>query len=220
MGDFFDAVIRFPTVLFSVLLIATVAFWLLVVLSGLGADIFDGDVDVSDGAESAMPAGFAGFMASIGLGGVPVSVPLSLLIAVGWFVSLAANALIDGLAATGPVAAALGVAVLVVALVCGWLVTRVLVAPLRRLFPEENVPTRRDFVGRTCVIRTGRVGRDFGQAEVTAADGSSAIVQVRQTGEDPLRAGSTALIFEYDADGEFFWVMPYDAELDPDRPAI
>lgn len=220
MGEFLDAVFGFPTVLFSVPLIGAVVFWLLVVLSGVGADLFDGDVDVSDGADAATLTGFAGFMASIGLGGVPVSVPLSLLVAIGWFVSLAASALTGDLGVAGPVAVALNVAVVVLALVSGWLVTRVLVGPLRRLFPPDVAPTRRDFVGRTCVIRTGRVGRDFGQAEVSASDGSSAIVQVRQTGDEPLRAGSTALIFEYDADGEFFWVTPYDAELDPDRPAI
>ncbi|HEX4818129.1 MAG TPA: hypothetical protein VFV66_35765 [Nonomuraea sp.] len=64
-----------------------------------------------------------------------------------------------------------------------------------------------------CVIRTGTATRDFGQAEVTAADGSSAVVHVRTTGQDRLARGDKALIFEYDADGEFFWVMPYESEL-------
>ena len=38
--------------------------------------------------------------------------------------------------------------------------------------------------------------------------------------ETALKAGSTALIFDYDADGEFFWVMPYDADLDPHRSTL
>lgn len=219
MSDFLAAAFTFPTLLFSALLIAVAVFWLLVLFSGVGADFLDGDVEVGDGADAAGVTGFAGFMAAIGLGGVPASVPLSLVVAVGWFASLSGKALTGGLALAGPLAVVADVALLVAALLCGWLVTRVLVRPLRRLLPPEDVPTRRDFVGRTCVIRTGRVSRDFGQAEVTAPDGSSAIVQVRQTGDEPLRAGSTALIFEYDADGEFFWVMPYHAELDPDRSA-
>jgi len=57
-------------------------------------------------------------------------------------------------------------------------------------------------------IRTGTVTGEFGQAEVTAQDGSSAIVQVRQTGEHALTHGNRALIFDYDTDGEFFWVAP------------
>ena len=68
--------------------------------------------------------------------------------------------------------------------------------------------SRTAFVGRTCVIRTGTVTDAFGQAEVHAADGSSAIVQVRQTGADTFTAGSTAVIYEYDRDGEFFWIVP------------
>ncbi|MGV2386834.1 MAG UNVERIFIED_CONTAM: hypothetical protein LOD86_16430, partial [Thermobifida fusca] len=67
------------------------------------------------------------------------------------------------------------------------------------------------------VVRTGRVDRDFGQAEVTAADGSTALIQVRQTGEESLTAGSTALIVDYDPEGSFFWVTAYHAELDPHR---
>nr|BFE67179.1 hypothetical protein GCM10020092_004800 [Actinoplanes digitatis] len=48
-------------------------------------------------------------------------------------------------------------------------------------------------------------------------DGSSAIVQVRTPGDDELRAGSIALIFDFDADGEFFWVVPADIATSPDQ---
>jgi hypothetical protein len=73
--------------------------------------------------------------------------------------------------------------------------------------------SRADFVGRTCVIRTGRVTGAFGQAEVHAEDGSSAIVQVRQAGTDDLHAGVVALLYEYDPAGEFFWVIPFDIAM-------
>ena len=72
---------------------------------------------------------------------------------------------------------------------------------------------RADFVGRTCVIRTGRVTRTFGQAEVRAEDGSSAIVQVRQAGEDDLHAGTVAVLYDFDPEGEFFWVVPTDIAM-------
>ena len=101
-----------------------------------------------------------------------------------------------------------GIGVLVGALFLGLLAARVVAVPLRRLYTTGPEASRSDFVGRECVIRTGRVSGDFGQAEVTAADGSSAIVQVRQTGEHVLAAGHRALIFDYDTDGEFFWVAP------------
>jgi hypothetical protein len=115
--------------------------------------------------------------------------------------------------------------------VLAWLGTRLAVLPLRRVFQDQVAASLRDFVGLPCVIRTGRVGPDFGQAEVTAPDGSSAIVQVRQPAMDVpvagtaadgtgLTAGSTALIFDFDPDGRFFWVMPHDAASDlVPRPA-
>jgi membrane protein implicated in regulation of membrane protease activity len=135
--------------------------------------------------------------------GLVAAVAISLFVLLAWFAGL-----------TGTV--------LVAAIIISGLLTRLLMRPLRRMLTEEQVPTRQDFVGRMCVIRTGRVDLAFGQAEVRAADGSAAVIPVRQQRnreeEATLKAGSTALIFDYDADGEFFWVMPYDAELDPHRP--
>ncbi|MET8540440.1 hypothetical protein ABZW03_07265 [Kitasatospora sp. NPDC004799] len=145
----------------------------------------------------------AGVLDALGLGGVPVTVAVSLLVALAWFVSLAGTVLTSGAPARGGVFA--------VALVASWAGTRLLVRPLSRLFPQDRPVTRGDFVGRVCVIRTGRVTADFGQAEVTAEDGSTATVQVRTTEPDPaLTAGRTALIFDYDAEGEHFLVAPFD----------
>ena len=83
--------------------------------------------------------------------------------------------------------------------------------PLRRLLPDRPPPSRLDFVGRCCVVRTGAVGPDFGQAEVTAADGASAIIQVRLAGDAPAGAGWTALIYDYDPERETFWITPVES---------
>ncbi|MER6944527.1 hypothetical protein ABT294_10945 [Nonomuraea sp. NPDC000554] len=139
----------------------------------------------------------------LGLGGVPAGIALSLMIAMAWLLSLVGSRLVSG----PPL-----LAVPLIALVGAWLATRAALRPLRRLFAGERGTTRGDLVGRPCVIRTGEATNDFGQAEVTAPDGSSAVVQVRTTGQDRLTRGETALIFEYDGHGEFFWVMPYESE--------
>ncbi|MGN9837324.1 hypothetical protein ACTMTI_04270 [Nonomuraea sp. H19] len=140
----------------------------------------------------------------LGFGGVPAGIALSLLIAMAWLLCLIGSVVVSG---------GLLVAVPFAAAGAAWLATRGLLVPLRRLFPEGDRHSRGDFVGRQCVIRTGAATPEFGQAEVTAADGSSAVVQVRTTGQDRLSRGDKALIFEYNADGEFFWVMPYESEL-------
>ena len=85
-----------------------------------------------------------------------------------------------------------------------WLVTLMagLGGPLANLFPDEPAPSLHDFVGLTCTIRTGRVDGDFGQAEVAARDGSTAVVQVRQNDGARLELGSTGLLYAYDDTGE------------------
>jgi hypothetical protein len=124
-----------------------------------------------------------------------------------WFGSLAGAELLTSLPAW---------VVLIGALVVAWVIARVAAFGLARLFPAGERHSRSDFVGLTGVIRTGRVTRTFGQAEVHAPDGSSAIVQVRTPGDDELPAGTVALLFDVDPDGDFFWVVPADVALRPD----
>lgn len=201
MGGFFSAALGFPAVLFSFLLIVVVGYWLLVLVGGA-------DVDGPDTGDGGVDGG--GFLGGLGLGGVPLSIALSLLVAFTWFVSLAGTVALNALDLTTGVRIGLSIAVLLAAVLLGLLGTRLVVVPLRRLFPDRKAPSRNDFVGNVCVVRTGRVDHDFGQAEVTSPDGSSAIVQVRQAGADDLRSGSTAVIYDYDPDGEFFWVSPVE----------
>jgi len=205
MGEFLSVAFGYPTALLSASLIVVVLYWVLTAIGAADTDLLD-----SDGAD--------GFLAGLGFGGVPITVALSLLIAFSWFACLAGAVLIGGADLSTPITIALGLVVLVLALLVGLLVTRLLVEPLRHLFPIEPSASRNDFVGKPCVIRTGRVTQDFGQAEVTSPDGSTAVVQVRQAGQDHLTAGSAALIFDYDVDGEFFWVAPIDTALSLNPP--
>ncbi|GAA4413786.1 hypothetical protein ACFQV2_37040 [Actinokineospora soli] len=191
MGGFVDTALRFPVVVLTFALVVVIGFWLLVLFGASDVDAV-GEVD------------------ALGLGGVPATVALSLTIAFAWFGSLVVTVMLEGLDPTLVVVG--GIVGLAIAVVVGLLITRLLLIPLRRVLPDAPAASRHDFVGLVCVVRTGRVDRDFGQAEVTAADGSSAIVQVRQAGDDPLPAGRTAVIYDYDTDGEFFWIAPVDLD--------
>lgn len=205
VNEFVAAAVAFPTVFFSAALVVVVAFWVLVLCRAAAHDMFDSDVE--------LPGGVAG------LGGVPVAVVVSLLVAVAWCTSLAGSVPLRRSGLTGVPYAALACAVLAAAALVAWAVTRRLVGVLAKLFPDEPGPSRQDFVGMTCTVRTGRVDTRIGQAEVTAHDGSTAVVQVRQLGprngketgtvEEPLTPGATGLLYAYDEAGEFFWVTPY-----------
>lgn len=199
MAGFLHAIAAFPAVLFTAALAVVIGFWLLVLLGAVDHDSFDADVDTG----------------ALSLGGVPVSVSASLLITLSWFLSVTGSVLLARTGWPGALLHLLGAVLLFASLFSAWRMTRALVRPLAKLFPDEPGPSLHDFVGLTCTIRTGRVDGDFGQAEVAARDGSTAVVQVRQNDGARLELGSTGLLYAYDDIGEFFWVTPYDEALDP-----
>lgn len=222
VDELLDASFSFPAVIFSVAMIVVIAYWLIVLIGALDIDLLEAHADINTAeVDVDSGAGIAGLLSGIGLGGVPVTVALSLVLAFGWFTSLVGTVVLRGAGFVTAVLVLLWIAIVVAALLVGWFFARLLVLPLRRLFPDDKAPSRHDFVGKLCLIKTSRVDAEFGQAEVTAADGSTALIQVRRHAADEpqedLTTGSAALIFEYDTGGEFFWVTPYDSSLDPDR---
>ncbi|GAA3890119.1 hypothetical protein GCM10022243_63750 [Saccharothrix violaceirubra] len=194
MGEFFSVALGFPTAVLSIPLVVVVGYWVVVAFGALDLDVVDVEL---------------GF----GLAGTPAALSLSLLTAFSWFFCLGGAVLLDGWELSTALYLVIGFLLLIVAVLVGLILTRIVSVPLRRLLPDDKSDSRSAFVGRTCVIRTSSVTQTFGQAEVTADDGSSALVQVRQPGTDHLTAGSTAVIFDYDATGEFFWVTPLDTTL-------
>ncbi|NEC63992.1 hypothetical protein [Streptomyces sp. SID9727] len=204
MREFVDATLSFPAVLFAAALVVVIAFWLLVLVGAADHHSFDADLDAD----------------LAGVGGVPVTVSVSLMIAVGWFSALTGTVLVHRSGATGAPRAVLACAVLAGALLLAWGAVRLLVHHFRRFFPDQPPPSRQDFLGRVCTIRTGSVSTDFGQAEVTADDGTTATVQVRQLEpvDGELVSGRSGLLYAYDEAGEFFWVSAYDKALDPGPP--
>jgi len=243
LSEFLNAILAFPTVLYTILLGVVVCYWLFVLLGALdinllghadvdghghvdlgahGHDVHVGghghDVpghaghaghghDGGDGdADAESPGGLGGLIQSLGLGGVPVTLMLSVLILAAWGFCIGAMRLF-GAAAWAAVAAPVASLALAIP------VTGVLIRPLRRLFSTVAAPRHRDFLGKICTITTLRVDARYGQAEV-ADGGAGLVVQVRSTDPDRLRRGDRALIFDY-KDGVFY-VEPVNQALQRD----
>ena len=51
MDDFLAASLSFPTVVFTVLMLITMAYWLLVIVGAMGLDVLDFDHDHAGGAD-------------------------------------------------------------------------------------------------------------------------------------------------------------------------
>ena len=205
MGDFAEAALQFPAVLFTFPLIVIIGYWLFAAVTGLAAEVFDGGAEgTDDGGWS--DGGFTGFLSALGLGGVPVTVVFSLVIAVAWFVSLVGVVLFEN--------TLLRAAALLLALYAGWHVTWLLARPLRRLLRTSSAPRNADFVGMICEVRAGCTATRFGQGEITAADGTTALVDIRSAAE-PIAAGERALRYDYDAEKDFFRVAPAGPAVGP-----
>ncbi|MCE7080588.1 hypothetical protein [Streptomyces sp. ST2-7A] len=212
MGDFFATATQFPVVLFTFPLVVVIGYWLFAALTGLGGDLFGAaGTDASDGAgDTGGAGGFAGLLAALGLGGVPVTVVFSCVIAVAWFVALV------GTAATAHPLARIGV--LVLALWAGWQATWLLARLLRRVPGFAAMARNADLVGLLCEVRVRCSATEFGQGLVSLPDGGTALLDIRADGEEgaePLPPGTTVLIYDYDPEGDFYRVAPAGAAADP-----
>ena len=219
MNDLVEIGFSFPTVLFSFAFIVVVVFWIIVLFGLLSTDVLDTDTDTGADTQN----GLIGLLpVTKAARTVPVTVVLSLWIVLAWFGCVAGTVLVRELGIPGMAGTLMSLLTLVAASVAAWIVTLFIVWPLGRLYGHAPAASRHDFVGKTCRIRTQTVGPDFGQAEITSTDGSSAIIPVRidenSTGEI-LVAGDTALIYEYESAGEYFLVAPFDLHVDPRPPS-
>jgi hypothetical protein len=230
LSEFLNAILAFPTVVYTILLGVVVAYWLFVLLGALDIDLL-GDADLDghghadlhvdghghhfdgDGhghhhghqdGDADSPGGLAGLIQTLGLGGVPVTLMLSVLILAGWGFCLGVTELFGARSAWVAIAAPF------VALALAVPVTAVVIRPLRRFFVSLDAPRHRDFLGKVCTITTLRVDERYGQAEVEDG-GAGLIVQVRSTEPGRLNRGDRALIFDYK--DEVFYVAPMDEAL-------
>jgi hypothetical protein len=238
LTEFLNAILAFPTVLFTIPLGVVVVYWLFVLLGALDINLLgdadldghghtdlhldghghvDGHLDAQGHADGhghdghdhgdadGYEGGVAGLIQTLGLGGVPVTLMLSLLILTAWVFSIGGNELLGRDApdwqATLAALGSLGLAVPV---------TGLLIRPLRRFYRTIAAPQHRDLLGKICTVTTLRVDERYGQAEVEDG-GAGLIVQVRSTDPGRLNRGDRAVIFDYR--DEVFHVAPLDETL-------
>ncbi|MBX9360594.1 hypothetical protein ACF09Y_31055 [Streptomyces massasporeus] len=116
-----------PTILLTTALVVVLCFWLLVLAGFTSIGSFDADIDLR----------------AWGLGGVPVSVAVSALTAVAWFLSVGGVLLLAECAPPCPAAGLLRMLLPFAILPAAWRLTCLLVRRLHRLFPDEPGPAER-----------------------------------------------------------------------------
>lgn len=183
-------------------------------LGGGHADVGDigggdgGDLDIGDGddATSGSHGALAALMSALHLRSVPATVVFSLIITFAWLMSVVSMQLLTRMApALHGVGSLLGV--LLASFVLALPLTSIAARPLAKVFAPKHAPVKSDFIGRTCVVRTGTVTAKFGEA--TLHDGGAGLVlRVRIEDGKQLARGEQALIVDYDAERETYLVEP------------
>lgn len=200
MAEFLHPYLQMPTLPFTVLLGMVVAYWLLMIVSGLDLDFVDFDFDLDGDPtthSSALDWGFVG-LKWFNLGDVPFMVWLSAFALAAWL----ASAIFDkGLA--DPSAAEVLTASLRnigVALLAAKAVTQ----PLKGKLKIQEPNTVAQMIGRTVVITTTQADTRHGQASCPS-DGAPLLIQVRTVAES-LAKGDTAEIIDYSPDEHVYFI--------------
>lgn len=169
----------------------------------------DGDVGDAGGDADADDAGqgvLAMVMGALHLRSAPATVIFSLIITFAWLVSVVTMQVVTRTVPT-LAGAALSAGVLVASFVLALPLTSIAARPLAKVFAPKHAPVKSDFIGRTCVVRTGSVNTKFGEA--TLHDGGAGLVlRVRIEDGKQLGRGEQALIVDYDAEHETYLVEP------------
>ncbi|MRI32911.1 hypothetical protein EOPP23_07925 [Endozoicomonas sp. OPT23] len=195
MEQFLAISFSFPTVVWSMLLAIVSVYWLLAIVGVLDLDFLDGDLDLDmDGSTEGL-GGLAGFMLTFGLNGVPVTVVFSIIIALGWLccyfmalllMPLLPVGLLHWLAAVSAIPGSFFLAVIMTARV---------IRPMRNVFNNHTAQTNSELLGSICVVTTGSVTEQFGQAEL-ADGGAGLLLQIRDN-SSAFKKGDRIILIEY-----------------------
>ncbi len=214
MADFLHIVFSFPTVVYTVLLGLSMLVFALSIVGGIGADVFDFDVDVS-GADDAGLSVFE-ILSNFGVGKVPMSIFAAAFAFSGWVLSYIAVLAFAGTAEVGVV---LGMAILTAVTLMAFPASGLLVAPVTVLLEsDEGATSGHGLVGEVCTISSGRVDAVLGRARCYVDD-TELILSVRCTHDNDLSRGDEALIIEYSGDDDTYVVESVDAIMSEEIPA-
>ena len=203
MDELIQQYFSWPTLPFSVLLLAVCAYWLLVIAGAFDIELFDFDLDFDvDGHESFLDWGLVG-LKWFNLGDVPLMVWVSAFAIPAWITS---TILEKNLA--DPTTQDIVEATLLssgIALFAAKLLTQPLKGKLKHVEPNKA----EDLVGKTCVITTSEATPEFGQAQFEA-EGAPLMLNVRVV-DGAIPKGQIVQIVDYSHEKNLYYVRPQSA---------
>jgi hypothetical protein len=201
MSAFLDAILAFPTVVFTVLVVLFVLYAAATLLGALDIEWLDSLLDIDHVEDSVLE----GALSFFGVAGIPITIFGGVASILAWVTSIFATKLL-------PDMVALDVIVLIGSGVIGLALGGIAVRPLRGVFNMPPAPQRKQIVGKVCTIRSLRVDGGSGTAEV-ADGGSGFIAEVRCFRDNELTRGSKAIVYDYDHQQGIYHVGPIDPSI-------
>lgn len=191
---FYQIIASFPTIFFTILLIVVVVYWLLAMLGAADISLLDFDMDVDTDISSA--SAITGLMMRLGLHGIPVTIVISLIAIIGWFISYYIVYFFFDFFSGSALRYLLGVPVLFGSSYAAVMLTALAIRPLRRLFHKTQQQTIKRVLGQVAIVRSSLVNNQFGEA--TLADGGAGLIlKVRASGEVEFHRGDRVVLLEY-----------------------
>lgn len=216
MLDLFSVAFSPINVVFTVLLIVTIIYWVLVILGALDVDVLsigaDADLDIDADADADVAAGGGGalraLLAFFHVGELPVMVLVSLMVLSLWVIAmLATHYLNPGHSLL------LAVPLLLGNLLISALVVKVASKPARMAFAALNrdCNASREVVGRIGTVVTTEVSQSVGQVEVPTGASPILLNAVTEDGQ-VLHKGDEAVVVSVRKAQGVYVVAPVELE--------
>ncbi|RNF82379.1 hypothetical protein [Montanilutibacter psychrotolerans] len=207
MDVFLQIVLAFPTVLFSVVLTVAAGYWLMAALGIVEIDALDA-AQVPDG-DSLDIEGVAGLLMKFRLGGIPLSLILTVLVFFAWLASYFTDYLLLRHLPFEWLRWVLGVVVMLLSALAGLFATSFVLRPFRKVFERLRPASARSILGQVGVVRSPDVSPVRGYAAFD--DGGAALtLQVRSHGQQAFQRGDRVVLIEYLATENAYRVIGED----------
>jgi len=208
VGGFIAGIFTFPTVFYSGLLVLVLLYWL---VAGFGLGDFessDGDVALDtdiDVGESSLSV--SGLLSKFKLDGIPITISLSFIILASWVLSFLAVYFIYPIIPSGWVQIAIGVWILLLVPVVAAIIVSPLLQPLKPIFRKLPEKLAKDLVGKTVIVRSGKVTATVGEA--TLQDGGAGLIlKIRCAEENTIARGDSVKLYSLDKTTGIYQIKP------------